>query len=171
MDNIPQELHIKIASSLSYKDMIMFKSTSKYFNDIIFPEEILYDVLPFGKILNNNLYSKYYRGKSYGYKGDDVKFTISSNEKILYQHETYSSYHIITLNSCYNFILYEFNQEVDDDEYTPEYYGYDQDDEDMFVLLSTVQYNTLDDLETLGDYRDFNVTNAINIICNISSSS
>jgi hypothetical protein len=162
MDNIPQELHIKIASYLSYKDMIMFKSTSKYFNDIIFPEEILYDTVPFSKILNYDLYSKYYRGKSYDtYKGEkDMKFTISSTEKIIYQRQVSlkktrsPEYYIITLNSCYNFILYEFNQEVHEYEDTPDYYGHDDGDYNKFVLRYTTQYSTLNDLKTLTYYND-----------------
>lgn len=161
MDNLPEELHIVITSYLSYKDMIMFKSTSNYFHNIIFPEEILYDILPTNKIKRDNLYLKYHRGKSYNtYKGEkDINFTISFNEKIIYQKEhdlkkEYSpEYYIITLNNCYNFILYEFQQEVSSDEYTPEYYGYDENDNDTFILRCTTQYTNLNDIKQLVDFN------------------
>jgi len=122
MNNLPKELHFVIASFCSYRDILLLRNISKYFKEIINAEEILYNMISHKTniIYNDNIYTDYYRGKSYDYsiKGNDVYFVIPLGEIILYQNEVnfdgiYSpEYIIVTLNNCYNFIVYEFKQEV-----------------------------------------------------------
>jgi hypothetical protein len=148
MDNLPTELFTIIASFLSYKDMIMFKSASKFI--AISPEKILYDVLPKGTTQNVNLYSKYYLKQSYGYYlgNKNIKFTLSPNEKILYKGGKDLEYYIITFNNRHNFIIYRFYLINEEHVISPNG-NYDINDIGNFGLCYTSQYSTLNDFKQL----------------------
>jgi hypothetical protein len=162
MNNLPLELYVEIVSYLSYRDMIMFKSLNKYLYNIIFPKKILYDLLPNSCLECNNLYSLYYRGKSFDtYKGEgDIKFVLSSDEKIIYQKtmnigkKRSPEYYILTLDNN-NFTLYEFNQELHHYDGEDFFNDYDDEDHNIFILRCITKYTSLNDFKHVGNFNNF----------------
>lgn len=162
---LPSELHNKILYFCSYKDILLFKSISKFFHNNIIAEEIIYDMISTRENIvgNTDLYTNYYRGKSYDYslKGTDVKFVVPLGEKIVLQMNcnlmgTYSpEYVIITLNNCYNFKIYEFNKEVGQEEPSPEIAEYDGNDYDIYVIQNVSSYTNLNDFKHFEFKKNF----------------
>jgi len=159
---LPIELYGIILSYVHIKDLINLSMSSNHFNNQIGKslDEYVYGTINKNNTLDNhpqkdNMFVTYFRGKSYGgtKKGIDVGFTLRDEELIIYHswvniigHGPYLI--IITINRHFMYTVYEFYKEVDQDgEYTPDYYGWDWSDTNVYVLKYKCVFNHINEIK------------------------
>jgi hypothetical protein len=119
-------------------------------------------------IVKNSLFRIYHRGKSYtnsDYCGrmwdqvtPDEPFELRDQEYVLYCSTLkLTSYDlgtiIITINRHFDYIVYEFAREVNpEDEYTPDYYGWDGDDIGKSILVHKIPYDNIKNMNIRSNF-------------------
>jgi len=104
-------------------------------------------------INNNQFYLAYQRGKSYeDYDSSVPNVPFPMDKQIIYYDESpqrinnRDDFYYIFCTSGDKYYLYKFADEVNEDnEYTPEYYGWDSDDLDKKVLRSKYVFDSLEE--------------------------
>lgn len=172
LSNISDDLFIAIIKNVQIKDLITMNSISKYFNDKLKNEidEYIYEIAKTRNlnektkeyILAKSLFRIYYRGKSYNdndypYRKPrknaiDMVFEFRDEEYVLYYSKIKLSTSgpgsiIVTIDRYYDYIVYEFCQEVDTlYESTPDYFGWDRSDMKKQVLKNKKTYDNIKNL-------------------------
>jgi hypothetical protein len=147
-----EDVMVIILGYVSIKDLFNVKIVNMNLNDIISNQldEIIYVIASrhintFFENNKSNLFNKYYRGKSYDtYNSNkliDIPFLISKTTYVL------CCFHVkancdavgiamLTININLNYSIYIFQPEViRNEEYTPDYYGWDGDDVNVLILV------------------------------------
>ncbi len=102
-------------------------------------------------------YKEYFRGKTndqspyYGKNKKDVDFELKYNEIIMFYMEVKCKPHdpgtiLITIDNNEVYTVYEFCQEVDNDEYSLDYYGYDDLDYNRQILMQENKFDKINDI-------------------------
>jgi hypothetical protein len=159
MDDLPEELFFLIMRKCRVRDVINIRRVCKNYKFIVDIDDEILEIASQrcnNKLIYDNLYSEYTQGKSLsflrslaGFKvSKDIPFKVSEFEYILYQAKVssdvaYYYVEIITINNVGNYIRYTFDEALDAREVSPEYYGYDDDDYDQYLISNTKQYNSL----------------------------
>lgn len=160
MDSLYPELYCIIAFYISIRDIINLSRTCKIINGVIIVNFSNYvyalasksDINISGRkyITNNELYKLYHRCKSTQIKPyTDIKFEITDSEYILFFNDTTLQSNnpgsiIITINRNLKYTVYEFQQEVDqDNERDHNAYSWDYRDINKRVLIYEQKYDTI----------------------------
>lgn len=168
LSSIPHELYCVLAPNMSVGDVVNLSRTCKHIHDIIIADFDKYtyiiasksDINILGReyIADNKMYTSYQRGKSFQEENanlydPDIKFEIIDSEYILFFDDSKLRTNspeaiIITINSNLEYNVYEFQQEVDENnEYMSMYSEWDDDDVDIQILFGDNKYNTIDEIK------------------------
>lgn len=158
--NLCDDLFNSIIENLTIKQLVFLSKTSTFFQEKIISnfDEYVYFISSNNRCINalsneNTLYYFYVRGKSYCRNDTpDVFFCLRDEEYVLYRSEIKLNCYgpgmiIATINRNLSYTLYEFCQEVDgNEEYTPDYYGWDENDFGKLILRNATRYNHIKDI-------------------------
>lgn len=148
MLHLPCEIIGEILKFLCVKDIkyLSFCNTILYNNIAEIFDEYVYTLAKRNSIKCNSLLFRIYnRGKSCNNDiRDDVLFEFKDDEFILFCLKFNPEYYgpmIVTIDRNCKYMVYDFTEEVDTiGEYTPDYWGWDDDDINKKVLRQQTQY-------------------------------
>ena len=101
-----------------------------------------------------SFYTKYHRGKSYDILNEnkiDIPFELNYNEAIMFHKKLNCKPKdpgtiLITINDNGIYNVYEFCQEVSSEDYTLEYYGFDDSDYNKQVLIIQTVFDKISEI-------------------------
>lgn len=151
-----------IIKYLKIIDLIHIKEISHYFDNKLsddnFNRCVYENTSTTSFDIDDKLYLRYDRGKSYNpnIQYTDLEFKTKSDEKVLiYKSFSNSNYDdlcgpiILTIDINLQYSVYVFTSEVDIDyEFTPDHYGWDDNDLDIRVLMYQNHYLDIADIKS-----------------------
>lgn len=171
---LPEEMIVIILSYVEIIDIVNLAMVNKHFT--VAQDEYIHNTINKYNTLEyypqeDYLFTTYFRGKSYTNsadyymarkleKGTDIPFTLSNEELILCHFKIDIFSHgpalvLVTMNGHYMYSVYEFRLEVDqDDEYTPDYWGWDGNDVGIYVLQDKDTFNCLNKIKISKNMYD-----------------